>query len=127
MAKRIRGTGRPGQRPAIRRPASRPSTPGSAVIRPTRSLTRDEEARAAELEARILADERAAQEAARKEQARSTAPVVRREAEPLSVRAAHEYAYVRRDVFRIARIAALLLAILAVLYVLINVMRVIQV
>ena len=127
MAKRIRGTGRPGQRPAIRRTASRPASGSAGPVRPSRSLTQDEEARAAELEARILAEERSVQEAAKKEAARAAAPVVRREAAPLSVRASEEYAYVRRDVIRIVRIAALLLSVLAILYVLINVMRVIQV
>jgi hypothetical protein len=43
---------------------------------------------------------------------------------PLSVRAASEYAYVRRDVVRILKITALLLAIMAALYVLINVVGV---
>ena len=127
MAKRIRGTGRPGQRPAIRRSGARPSPSSVGPIRPSRSLTQDEEARAAELEARILAEERSAQDAAKKEAARAAAPVVRREATPLSVRASEEYAYVRRDVIRIVRIAALLLSILAILYLLINVMRVIQI
>jgi hypothetical protein len=48
-----------------------------------------------------------------------------RESLPLSVRAADEYAYVRRDIYRITRIGLLLLAILAVLYVLIDRMGVV--
>jgi hypothetical protein len=45
---------------------------------------------------------------------------------PLSVRAAHEYAYVSRDVKRIAATGGLMLAILAILHVLVNVMGVIS-
>ncbi|HXG25668.1 MAG TPA: hypothetical protein VNL94_02285 [Candidatus Binatia bacterium] len=45
---------------------------------------------------------------------------------PLSVRAAHEYAYVARDVKRIALTGGLMIAILAVLHVLINMLGVIQ-
>ena len=44
---------------------------------------------------------------------------------PLSVRAAHEYAYVARDVKRIAVTAGLMIGILAVLYILTNVLGVI--
>ena len=44
---------------------------------------------------------------------------------PLSVRAAHEYAYVARDVKRIAITAALMIGILALLYILTNVLGVI--
>jgi hypothetical protein len=44
---------------------------------------------------------------------------------PLSVRAAHEYAYVARDVKRIALTASLMIGILAVIYLLTNVFGVI--
>ena len=44
---------------------------------------------------------------------------------PLSVRMAHEYAYVSRDVRRIALTAGLMVAILAVLDILVNVLGVI--
>lgn len=125
MAKRVRGAGRPGHRSPTRRP------PGSSPIRPSTSLTSDEEARAAAIEAQIVADEKAAEAAARRIRERAAqqavaAPPRPREAQPLSVRAADEYAYVRRDILRIARIGALLLGIMAVLYVLINVMGVIS-
>jgi hypothetical protein len=43
---------------------------------------------------------------------------------PLSIRAAHEYAYVARDVRRIVGTAGLMLAILAGLWVLVNVVGV---
>jgi hypothetical protein len=42
---------------------------------------------------------------------------------PLSVRAADEYAYVKRDVRRIALVGGFLIAILAVLEVLVNGMK----
>ena len=95
--------------------------PPPATAVPSASLTADEEARAAELEARILAEERAAAEAQRRNRARGRTIEGGRSAEPLGVRAAAEYAYVRRDVIRIARIGGLLLGVLAVLHVLINV------
>jgi hypothetical protein len=125
MAKRTRGSTRPGQRPRTQRQAPRPA---SVPARPSNALTADEEARAAELEAQIVAEERAAENAMRRsrDRARGVEPVARvREAAPLAVRASEEYAYVRRDVFRIARIAALLLGILAILFVLIDVTHVI--
>lgn len=137
MAKRVRGSRRPGQRAPLRRDAgrstgSRPTNaavpPTAQPVRPASSLTPEEEARAAELEAAIMAEERAAEQAARRsrDRGRPTAPEVvaprGRSSLPLSVRAADEYAYVRRDVRRIARIGGLLLAVLAVLHVLINVM-----
>src|SRR5688572_18789616 len=103
MAKRTRGSGRPGHR----RPGTRPITRtgsfpisetsvGRTPARPPMSLTPDEEARAAELEANIRAEERAAETATR--QARERARLAdlgatRREgaaAAPLAVRAANE-------------------------------------
>jgi len=126
MAKRVRGSSRPtGRRPA-NRPA-RPATPRrpepaapSPATPPSASLTAEEEARAAALEERIVAQERAAEEALRRRN-RPRGMDATRSFEPLSVRAAGEYAYVRRDVIRFARVALFLLAILAVLFVLIDV------
>lgn len=135
MAKRTRGTVRPGQRRATARPASRPAAGAPApvptpTVRPG-SLTAEEEARAAELEAQIVAEERAADTAQRRGRDRArTAELAgprTREAAPLAVRAAGEYAYVRRDIVRIARIGALLLALLLVFHLLINVAGVIRV
>lgn len=133
MAKRVRGS----NRPTGRRPAHRPSRPAaprpaaqaapSSVVPPSASLTADEEARAAELEARIVAEERAAEEALRRSRSRSRQVEAARSAEPLSVRAAGEYAYVRRDVVRFVRLAAILLGILAVLYLLIEVAQVVSI
>jgi hypothetical protein len=127
MAKRIRGSTRPGHRPRLQRP---PQRPADAAPRRPGGLTREEEARAAEIEAALLAEERAAQQATRRTRDRDRLGEPTgsrgRDLAPLAVRAADEYAYVRRDVIRIARVGGGLLAILAVLYVLIDVAHVIQ-
>jgi len=126
MAKRTRGSTRPGQRPRTQRQAARPS---SVQVRPSNALTVDEEARAAELEAAIVAEERAAESAMRRSRDRARGVEIGsrvRETAPLAVRASEEYAYVRRDVFRIARIGGMLLVILAILFVLIDVTHVIS-
>jgi hypothetical protein len=128
MAKRTRGSIRPGHRPRLQRPPQRPAD--AAAPRRSGGLTREEEARAAEIEATILAEERAAQQATRRTRDRDRfaeggAPRGR-DLAPLSVRAADEYAYVRRDVIRIARVGGSLLGILAILYVLIDVAHVIR-
>ena len=129
MAKRTRGSSRPGHRARLQRPPQR--APETVARRPG-GLTREEEARAAEIEAALLAEERAAQNANRRtrerDRERAELPVSRggRDLAPLSVRAADEYAYVRRDVIRIVRIGGGLLAVLAVLYILIDIARVIR-
>ncbi|HYN70415.1 MAG TPA: hypothetical protein VEX41_09415, partial [Candidatus Eisenbacteria bacterium] len=46
---------------------------------------------------------------------------------PLSVRAAHEYAYVARDVRRILLTGGLMVAILAALHILVNVLGVVTI
>ena len=121
MAKRSRLTARPGQRKPLVRPAARVADPD----RPAGSVTRAEEARAAELEAAIVAEEKAA-EAARRPGRRigpASSPGVGYAPVPLSVRAADEYAYVKRDIRRIAIVGGFLIAILAVLDVLVNGMK----
>jgi hypothetical protein len=139
MAKRTRGSVRPGQRRRTPRPAGGPTTdpvrqaPESdgIVARPSGSLTAGEEARAAEIEAQIRAEERAAEEASRRVRDRSRSPEAvggrARDAAPLHVRASAEYAYVRRDIVDILRMGGLMITILVVLYALINVMGVIRV
>lgn len=121
MAKRARGsTTRPGQRAPLdrsatpRRPApDRPATP------PPATLTEAEEQRAAELEARIVAAERAAQPATPLERRRSRtpdgAPGVR--TGTLATRAAAEYGYVVRDVRRIVVIGGSMVIALIVLWI----------
>jgi hypothetical protein len=117
MAKRNRLAARPGQRRPLQRPTTRPETKGAG-------LSRDELARAAELEAAIVAEERAAEESRRsRERARrgvDGAGGVTYSSVPLAVRASEEYGYVRRDVRRIALVGGFLLLILAVLEVLVN-------
>jgi hypothetical protein len=150
MAKRTRQSGR---RIAPKRTAAaRPSTDRPAPIRPpntlaqapepnvltsersTMGLTELEVQRAAELEAEMVAQERAAAEATRQ---RGRAQAAAAEATtavavpgdinaPLSVRMAHEYAYVARDVRRIILTGSLMVAILAVLDILVNVTGVVK-
>jgi hypothetical protein len=130
MAKRVRGSVRPGQRRPIDRRPGAPAQPASAAAPAPKpvGLSDAEVARAAELEAALLAEERAA------EASRQRAKVRAATREPGSVpsgsfaqREAVEYAYVARDVKDIVRIAALLLAILFALYILIDVMKVITI
>jgi hypothetical protein len=118
MAKRARGTNtRPGQRARLRRrgPVTpRPSSPVSPPAAPSVSLTPQEEARAAELEAEIVATEREAEQSAQVARRRVAATVVapRVRAGSIAVRAGEEYGYVSRDVRRIALIGGSLVAIL---------------
>ena len=123
MAKRSRIAARPGQRRPLQRPVTRPESRTSE--RPAGSVTAQEEARAAELEAAILAEEKAAEQARKSRerlarQPTDTAPRVSYGSTPLAVRAAEEYAYVRRDIRRITIVGGSLLLVLAVLEVLVN-------
>jgi len=123
MAKRSRGSVRPGQRrPIERRPAAAGAAPAASPAPRAAGLTAEEEARAAELEQQLLAQERQA-EAARS-RAKERAP---REAysagTPFAVRAEQEYAYVARDVKRIGEMAVLMLGTLLVLWVLLDVLH----
>jgi hypothetical protein len=100
-------------------------------IRSSSGLTAEEVVRAERLEAEATARERTAIAASlRRQSARAEQPervVARGDVNaPLSVRMAHEYAYVARDVRRILLTASLMVAILAVLAVLINVLGVIS-
>jgi len=151
MAKRTRYAGRPsGRRPTASRPLKspprlappvdpaatggalgedeRPDLPtGAAAVARTAGLTEEELERAAELEAESTARERAAIAESLRRRARGRIPegVVSADVNaPLSVRAAHEYAYVARDVRRIVLTGALMVLILAVLDILVNVMGV---
>ena len=119
MAKRARGSStRPGQRPPLQRstpgrpsPATGPSG-STTVVRPA-TLTSDEEARAAALEAQIVAEEKAAERAARQtREARRTGSAQTVARGSIALRAAEEYAYVSRDLRRIAVIGGTLLAVL---------------
>ena len=129
MAKRQRT--RPGRRPPTSRsprsasaPATTsPATTSPATSGPSGSLSAAEEARAAELEAQIVAEERAAT-ATRdrgRERRRAEATGRTRDSAPIELRAEQEYAYVVRDVRRIVRVGGSLLIVLALLFVLIDV------
>ena len=107
-------------REAFRTGLGRPALRRSGRPRPT-TLTPEEEARAAELEAQIVSEERQAEQAQRQARDRQQRAVDRdpvvRSAVPLSVREAEEYAYVARDVRRIATIAGGLFAIMIGLWI----------
>ncbi len=116
MAKRARGTtSRPGQRAPLR--PSSPARPAGVVARPA-TLTDAEEARAAELEAQIVAAEKAAETAQRRTRTRRDsgegASVL---SGSIAVRAADEYRYVARDMRRIALIGGGLTALLILLWI----------
>ena len=129
MAKRVRGsTSRPGQRPPLQRtaarPAARPTTRPTTTTEPVSppeplpdDLTDAEEARAAALEAAIVAEERQAE--ATKERARATRPSdAVRPSSNLTISTAEEYQYVARDVRRIAIVGGSLVLILLALWIL---------
>ncbi len=117
MAKRARGsTSRPGQRPPLQRqaarPAVRPISTAAPAPRPD-ALTDAEEARAAQLEAAIVAEERQAEAAKlRTRAARTIETETVRPTSSLAVAASDEYAYVARDVKRIALVGGSLTIIL---------------
>ncbi len=129
MAKRNRGSNRPGQRHQDRHSSSR-QQPRPAT-RPSQSLSAAEEARAADLESQIVAQGRTTGPAAERSRDRSRVPDFGpagrpRGQSPLAVRAAEEYGYVSRDVRRIVRVGGTMVGILAVFVVLIDVLRIIQ-
>ena len=113
MAKRVRGSTRPGQRRRIQRSTtSRAQVTSQPATPPSTSLTAAEEARAAELEAQIVAEERAAETANRSRERGRRQVEAEGRARPgsIAVRASEEYAYVLRDVRRIALIGGSLIA-----------------
>jgi hypothetical protein len=147
MAKRTRYPSRTKARPAtkrvtrgeadaasanvLRRPSAldAPTSPDDEMpIRSSASLTETELRRAEELEAELAAKERAAIAESLRRRSRAEDRALGGSVDhnaPLSVRAAHEYAYVARDVKRIAATAALMIGILAAIYVLTNVLGII--
>jgi hypothetical protein len=118
MAKRSRIGARPGQRRPLQR------TPTRATAGPANTVTDEELARAAELEAQILAEEQAAEEARKGRQRRAKtepAETAIYSSAPLAERAAQEYAYVQRDLRRIAIVGGSLLLVLILIDILFNV------
>ena len=127
MAKRNRGSNRPGQRHS--HTSARPQT--RTATRPDQGLSASEVAHAAELEGQIVAQDRAAQAnlARGRDRGRDTDLRAGRATgqSPLAIRAAEEYGYVTRDVRRILRIGGAMVATLAVLFVLIDLLHVVTV
>jgi hypothetical protein len=120
MAKQKRIGTRPGQRAPLQRTTTRTSS------RPPDAVSPEEEARAAELEAQILAEEQAADESRKARDRRAKAPEAAiYSSAPLAERAAEEYAYVQRDLRRIVVVGGGLLLTLAALYVLLNVLDIV--
>ena len=130
MAKRSRGA-RPGQRRPANRPPQRSQAPRAAAPTTSRAagLTAEEEARAAELEARMVAEERAADDARGRSRDRGPSAIDTglrgraREGSLLATRAAEEYTYVVRDVRRIVQVGGGLMIVLLVLWLLIEVVK----
>ncbi|HSL75552.1 MAG TPA: hypothetical protein VK867_01315 [Candidatus Limnocylindrales bacterium] len=86
-------------------------------------MTAAEEARAAELEAEILASERAAETNITRARERSRRPVeteIRVRSGSIAERASHEYAYVARDVRKIAVIGGSLIALLFAIWIVVQ-------
>jgi len=133
MAKRSRGTSRPGQRPATRRatrPAGRPAAQADAA-RAASSLTTTAEpattATAAETPAEVGIETTGRARPRDKFRTSGQASTAARpQSGLLAAKAAQEYQYVVRDVRRIATVGGGLVVILAVLFVLIDVLGVIQ-
>jgi hypothetical protein len=121
MAKRARGSVRPGQRRSLDR---RPTTSASAATPRPAGLSEAELARAEELEQQLLAEERAPEAARRRTAERAT---TREVAGTRTIAFEDEYAYVSRDLKDIARIAIILFAVLFVLYIVIDVMDVVKI
>jgi hypothetical protein len=119
MAKRSRLGARPGQR----RPLQRSAAGARATTRPANAVTAEEMARAAELEAQILAEEQIAAESRKSRDRRTKTPAEDTaiySSSTLAERASQEYSYVQRDLRRIAIVGGGLLIVLAVLDVLVN-------
>jgi hypothetical protein len=135
MAKRQRGGARPGQRAPLQRgsqPAATPAVKPAAATRPG-GLSTDELDRAAELEAQIVAEERAAVSSLsrgrdrRRGGADSMSASRSRSVGSLAVVAEEEYRYVMRDLRRVAVVFAGVFGILLVSWLLIVVLGVIKV
>lgn len=131
MAKRARGTARPGQRRPIDRRPTTTAPAAKAAVPPTPrpvGLSDAELERAAAIEAELLAQEKAAEQSRQRTRERtSPREVVAGTGGSLAARAEAEYAYVARDVKDIVRIASLLLGILLLLWILVDVLDLIPI
>ena len=135
MAKRQRGGARPGQRAPLQRsspPAATPAVKPAGTTSPG-GLSTTELDRAAELEAQIVAEERAAVSSLargrdRRRGGAETMPASRsRSAGSLAVVAEEEYRYVVRDLRRIAVVFAGIFGLLLVSWFLIVVLGVVKI
>jgi hypothetical protein len=135
MAKRQRGGARPGQRAPLQRgghPAPAAAPRPAAPPKPAGGLSEDELARAAELEAAIVAEERAATSAGPRgrdrRRANTLAPSSRsRSAASLEAVADDEYRYVVSDLRKIVAVFVLVFGLLGLSWVLIVVTGLVQV
>jgi len=130
MAKRTRGSNRPGQRHSARNAPARPQP--RPVLRAGEELSNQEEARSSEVEPQAAAPVRASEAGFGRPRDRVRAGELDRSSKArtqglLAARGAEEYGYVVRDVRRILRVGGLMAAALAVFFVLIDVMHVIKV
>jgi hypothetical protein len=128
MAKRQRGGARPGQRTPLQRggrPAPAPTTRPAAPPKPAGGLSDDELARAAELEAAIVAEEQRATTATaprgrdRRRTSAITPSARSRSAASLEAIAEDEYRYVVTDLRKIVAVFALVFGLLVLSWVLI--------
>ena len=103
----------------MQRPPARPSTAAPRIAPRPATLTAEEEARAAELEAAIVAQEQVVEPPRRERPQRTVAEAPRMSS--LAVAASNEYAYVARDVRRIVTVGGTLVGVLAVLWVVVQV------
>ena len=133
MAKRQRS--RSSSRSSTQRGARPAGRPAAAPSR-TGGLSRTEEARAAEIEAEIVAGERAAEaERGRARDRRRTEGGFRDQVEPrprggaslLAIRGEQEYTYVVRDVRRIITVGGSLVGVLLILFLVIEVFGIIKI
>lgn len=120
MTKRARGTSRPGQRRPIQRVGTRPAGPAASVEPAAAPASYAETPPTA-----AYGSSATATPAVEARTAESIRP--RRASGTFTASAAQEYAYVVKDVRRIAVVAGSLFAIMLVLFVLIQVLHVIRI
>jgi hypothetical protein len=131
MAKRQRGGARPGQRAPLQRGSQSAPTPAAKPVVSPRSggLSADELERAAQLEAAIVAEERAAVSSrGRRRGGADAMPASRtRGAGSLTLAAEEEYRYVVRDLRKIVVVFAGIFGLLLVSWLLIVVLVVVKI
>jgi hypothetical protein len=122
------GEARPRSCPPRPAPAHRSAPRARRIARGRRQhdLVRRAPSRAAELEAQLLAEERAAENARARSQPRAKS-IGRSAPSSLELKEEVEYAYVVRDVRDIVRIAALLFAVLFGLWIVIDKLRILPI